>query len=145
MLAQSFKTAKELNLPEDAVAALQKTLVLLETDEVQHILEKDFYNAERDSLSPRKFSKLFNMSSWSTHRKCGTVACIGGTARLISGIDFYVLAHEEKSLRTELFRLFYPNMKATISYDNITVAQGAHALRNYLTYGQSKWAEVLRG
>jgi len=136
MLAQNFKTAEELRIPEGHVAALQKVLVLLETDKLTH-MDKELYYGLDDG--PRTFTGHFNMGSWTAPRECGTVACIGGTAELISGLDFSFLADRNPALNI----LFYPCIGGYGIYNDITTEQAAQALRNYLTTGVADWWKVL--
>lgn len=150
MLAQSFKTAKELGISQQAIEALQKVLVLFETEKVRYIPEDEYQLRGYpdmpyavDSSNPNSAKILFNMSSWSSPRDCGTVCCIGGTAALISGIDFNALVHSRNGISKEiqsLYRLFYPDCSG---YDDVTVDQAAQALRNYLTTGEPQWPQVM--
>jgi hypothetical protein len=131
MLAQSFKSAADLEITEPQRDALQKVLVLLETGKLAHSL---FNDAEPESPT---FSGLFNMTNWYASHRCGTVACIGGTAELISGVKF-----DNWALNDGLYKLFAPTDLGTTTYERATPAQAARALRSYLTTGDAKWDEA---
>jgi hypothetical protein len=136
MLAQSFLDAEVLGLSEPKRAALITVLGMLERDELHHVpIEKIGGMA-----STPKFSGLFNMAYWTAESECGTVCCMGGTAELISGQSF-------AGARTQaLSKLFYLRDAAEgFSYNAITPAQAARALRNFLTFGEARWTEVLNG
>lgn len=133
MLAQNFKTANELQITEPQLSALIKTLVLFETGKIKYVpVSPDDFCPDDDN---RKFSGHFNMVAWSMKHPCGTVACIGGTAEMVGGVDFQLLETND-----ELDKLFYPE---PYSYGGVTVEQAARALRNYLTFGEPRWKEVL--
>lgn len=133
MLAQSFKTADELDISQPQLEALQKTLVLLETGKLTYVQPSD---TSLSYLGPNPvFTGHFNMEFWAnTIAECGTVACIGGTAEMIGQVSF-------DGYGPALDRLFYPH---GCNYSNITIDQAARALRNYLTTGEASWAEVRR-
>ena len=141
MLAQSFLSAAELGLPEAHRDALIKTLVLMETDKLVH-LHNDFIGVSGDDdydlALDYKFSGYFNMSVWQAPADCGTVACIGGTAELISGLEFTPMM---TSKLPKLNELFYPQIGSLLGL--VTIPQATQALRNYLTTGQANWSDVL--
>jgi hypothetical protein len=132
MLMQNFKSAADLKLTEAQKDALVKTLVLFETGKIQHR-----HNTERvDSIDKDPtFCGYFNMQHWQAAHPCGTVACIGGTAELIGGVDL------ESQNNEGLFRLFHPYsvLSKIASWDEITTIQAATALRSYLTTGDAHW------
>jgi hypothetical protein len=130
MLAQSFKTAEELGLPEKQVEALKKTLVLLETGKLIHQKINDLFTLDERG----EYTGHFNMQTWNKAIGCGTVCCIGGTAELIGGVEFL-------GTPDALYALFYPE---TADYQDITPSQAATALRSYLTTGKANWKEVLK-
>lgn len=139
MLAQSFLAAEALGLVEPEHAALVTVLGMLERGELRHVAP-----AWPDDIDePEGFAGLFNMQFWFSNSECGTVACIGGTAELISGRNFRYAA----ALNKNLMELFYPGYhepEARIAdYDKITPTQAARAIRNFLTFGEPRWAEVL--
>jgi hypothetical protein len=136
MLAQSFKSAADLGITEPQRDALCKTLVLLETGKLTHSFAFDF-DREIDDESKLPFSGNFNMRYWTEPGRCGTIACIGGTATLISGVKFGY--HSNNRLRD----LFQPAFVAMNRWSDITPAQAATALRSYLTTGDAKWHEAI--
>jgi hypothetical protein len=86
---------------------------------------------------PGKFDGLFNLGLWTEVSKCGTVGCLGGTAELISGVKFRGWQDN-----LGLSDLFNPEI-IVANYDDVTAEQAGRALRNYLTFGDAKWAEVI--
>jgi hypothetical protein len=138
MLAQSFKSAVELGITEPQRDALCKTLVLLETGKLEHAYSD--INGFDATVRP-KFDGLFNMGTWGTvSQRCGTVACIGGTAELIGNVSFGQLPHH--NLPINLRKLFYATGVQS-NWRDITPAQAATALRSYLTCGDAKWHEAI--
>lgn len=127
MLAQNFKTAKDLEITEAQKEALMKTLVLLETEQVEHISK--FIN---DIDHEPTYCGKFNMRYWNAEASCGTVCCIGGTAELIGNVSFY------PNVPVALEELFQPPMGPAI-WRTITPAEAAIALRSYLTTGAARW------
>ena len=127
MLAQNFKTAKELDLAGVEVDALVTVLRMLERGDI----------ARQD----------FHMGRF--RHECKTPACICGWAHHISrGRAFSeltspygpILLHRRVSgSLSELFRL----TEARDSGGEISPAQAAVALRNYLTHGEPRWAEAM--
>ncbi len=67
MLAQNFKSAKELGLTEKGLAGLLKVLRMLEGGELVF---------SKECLVPNGF----NMNYCWSQNECGTVGCIGGWA-----------------------------------------------------------------
>jgi hypothetical protein len=135
MLAQNFKTAEDLQVTEQAHAALIKVLHLLDCGDLKHCkLEK---GPESDSFfQPKHVENAFNMSSF----ECGTVRCIGGWV-----LHFLVGKHQvnaAKAGNNELHYLFYPPNH--VGYNDITTTQAACALRSYLTTGKAEWEEALK-
>lgn len=136
MIAQNFKTASDLGISESHIAALAKVLGMLERGEFTHHTE-----------STKKTAYKFNMNFWgpvSEHSKvnCGTPHCIGGWAEVIGRVSF----GPDRS--AELDELFYPGrvlkeIYGEFDYERITTAQAGIAVRNYLTYGEPRWAEAL--
>lgn len=125
MLAQNFKSAIELGIPEDQVSALQKTLVLLETGRLKHA---PYSNTLVGRGAP--FTGHFNMAGWHRSVDCGTACCIGGTAELVGSVVFDIIGRP-----AALKKLFYPDGRM----DTITPDQAATALRSYLTTGDARW------
>lgn len=126
MLAQNFKTAKELGLADVEVEALITVLRMLERGEIGR--------------------QEFHMGHF--QHECRTPACICGWAHHIScGRAFpelaahcgpMILYRRFSEPTIALFRL----TAARGSGGDITPAQAAIALRNYLTYGEPRWAEA---
>jgi len=133
MLAQSFKTADELEITEAQKAALMKVLVLLETEKLVHVAAGLIY-----AKSEPKFAGQFNMNQWRGENHCGTICCIGGTAELVGNLERHEFHDAACEKNVELRHLFYPT-SAAIDWESITPAQAAIALRSYLTTGDSHW------
>jgi hypothetical protein len=127
VLAQNFKTATELGLAEIEVEALVTVLRMLERGDIAR--------------------EQFHMGRF--RHECKTPACICGWAHHISrGRAFSELAsacgpiilhRRASSALNDLFRL----TQARDSGGEITPAQAAVALRNYLTHGEPRWAEAM--
>jgi hypothetical protein len=127
VLAQNFKTAKELGLAQVEVEALVIVLRMLERGDIA-----------REQLHMGRF-----------RHECRTPACICGWAHYVSrGLAFSELAspcgpiilHRRASnALSELFRL----TQTRGSGGGITPAQAAVALRNYLTHGEPRWDEAM--
>lgn len=133
MLAQSFMSAADLGITEAQRDALQKVLVLLETDKLTHIrLESASFQDPSEV-----FTGHFSMVDWNQPHECGTVCCIAGTAELVGGLPSYSWPNVHG-----LNDLFIPYL-AEASLADITPAQAARALRSYLTTGDAKWAEAV--
>lgn len=130
MLAQNFKSAADLDITEDQLSALRKTLVLLETGKLTHVPEDDL---GRGNLGKPKFTGHFNMSHSYIIADCGTVACIKGTAELISGVSL-----APSFIPADLRDLFY-NWRG----EDPDTSQAATALRSYLTTGKANWAAAV--
>jgi hypothetical protein len=118
MLAQNFKTADDLGLTDQHLDALIKTLALMDSGKLTHVINYDYVN----------------MADWSAPSECGTVCCIGGTAEYVGNISF----GEIKNTNQKLHDLFYPYV-VEAGWDKITIAQAAIALRSYLTTGDARW------
>lgn len=133
MLAQNFKTAEELGLTEEQVDALKKVLVLLETEKLKESSPYPNFTPYHDKLP--EFTGHFNIGHWMAKTRCGTVACIGGTAELLAGKRVFGGINGDHP--PMLHYLFYPpGLRATTE-------QAARALRNYLTNGDAQWNEIL--
>lgn len=130
MLAQNFKTADDLQITEEQKAALCKTLVLLETNKLTHVVQ----SFEGDDEAT--FSGHFNMCNWAAKHGCGTIGCIGGTAEMVGQVSFgYIYGIQNRALKN----LFLPIGVPPIQWGNITTAEAANALRSYLTTGDARW------
>ena len=127
MLAQNYKTAEELGLAEVEVEALVTVLRMLECGDIAR--------------------EQFHMGRF--RDECKTPACICGWAHHIShGRAFSELAspcgpiilyRRASGALNDLFRL----TEARGSGGEITPAQAAVALRNYLTHGEPRWVEAM--
>ncbi|MGX1418345.1 hypothetical protein [Bradyrhizobium elkanii] len=134
MLAQNFKSADDLEISEAQKDALIKTLVLLETGKLEHYrIPKD----GSDYVPGREleFSGHFSMAAFGRRHACGTAACIGGTAELISGVVFVGELNRPDALEN----LFYGDDDMRVGLEDITPSQAATALRSYLTTGHARW------
>ena len=132
MLAQNFKTAEELGLADVEFGALVTVLRMLERGDIA--------------------AAEFHMGHF--RHECRTPSCICGWAHHISnGRAFGELsaAHHGPMM---LYRRFDQNpglvalFRMTASRGSggdITTAQAAIALRNYLTHGEPRWAEAVAG
>jgi hypothetical protein len=126
MLAQNFKTAQELGLAPAEHEALITVLRMLEREDIAR--------------------EQFHMGRF--QHECRTPACICGWAHHVSGGKAFpelsfrqgpLLLFRRLSQSTgALFRL----TAARNSGAEITPAQAAVALRNYLTEGEPRWAEA---
>jgi len=133
MLAQNFLTPTDLGISQPHIDALVLTLGVLERGEIVHLYDPDAVHQS----SPL----CFNMATWADKEGCSTVACIGGTAELLGGVNFSSY-HIAKSKDCALDDLFYPSLEC-VNFQTITVPQAATALRNYLTTGKARWEEIL--
>ena len=146
MLARSFLTADQLDIPQDWHDALVLVLRAMERGEFKHLPEVNVVEAPSydEDLDPRLFLGRFNMNFWQENVDCGTVCCIGGAAEILGNIKF---TYKCDAL-PELENLFYPEHKGDEDsgndfYCSITVAQAQRALQNYLTTGESRWQDIL--
>lgn len=147
MLAQSFMSAKELNLAEDERGALIQVLGQLERGEFHHI---STYNGGLTTDVKRKMTidqhtKWFNMGCWRRLiKECGSICCIGGATDVILGelrMENIAIINRDNLNDPFLCELFYPYAYGSVY--SITVEQAASALRNYLTYHDPQWKTVL--
>lgn len=134
MLAQSFKTAVELDLKESQFEALKKVLVLLETNKLQHYSVKSSNSSISNKYSLPE-GEYFNMCVWTMTHTCGTIACIGGTAEALGAEPF-----NQWIMNSQLRHLFMPPFPC--SWARITTEQAARALRSFLTTGQADWSDL---
>lgn len=143
MLARSFLPAAELGISEIEQDALVRTLHMLERAEI----------AWCGDTFVRFNGNGFSMATFGTKNECGTVACICGWAHLLSnGLAFPEVACDHASLSEHRMTKRLPqgarDLFAFIGWSGampskVTVAQAAHALSNYLTIGEPRWAEAL--
>lgn len=136
-----FKSAAELDLTEEQRNALIATLNLLETRTIIH-LPDDAETEDADDQTPR--TAFFNMSLWGGledypivfEGRCGSVACIGGTAEIIAGKRIFEEAREQE-VGVPIRDLFFGYVD-----DAVTTEQAARVLRHYLTTGVVDWSSV---
>jgi hypothetical protein len=127
MLAQYFQTPQKLGLSDRSYKAHIKVLGMLERGEMRH------------AAGP--IPNGFNMTDCGTFTECGSVACIGGWAAFFLGRKNTI--SYVSSAKGARGRLYYPRYDHPVQARNITVEQAAIALRNYLTFGEPCWGEVL--
>ena len=140
-MSNRLKSAEELGLPKNLYCGLVKTLHALEHDTMPHKFRMNVWH-EREA--------------WGA---CGTACCIGGTAEVMMGAQRYSFAYNWSDLlgkapipfyqgaKGEALRdLFYPWCDCAANYlpgrlwtQDATPAQGARALRSYLTTGHANW------
>jgi hypothetical protein len=130
MLAQNFKTAAELGVNEAEMSALIRVLGMLEREELPH-----------DPNCETERGDAFRMNGLWHGNECGTVGCIAGhvAAQVSKGTE-YRFAQEFQDRNEQLADLCLP-IESELS--EITPSQAASALRNFLTLGEARWAEVL--
>jgi hypothetical protein len=127
MLAQNFRTAKELGLSEVEVEALIRVLGMLERGD---IAREEFHMGRfrYDCLTPAC------ICGWAYHISDGRAF-----GELSSNYGPMILFRRFSESIIDLFRL----RAKRGSGGDITPAQAAIALRNYLTHGEPRWAEAL--
>lgn len=150
MLAENFLTAKELGLNEGERAGLIKAMRALERGEIKHVkLDHRAVDAWRAVVDhPEDGGNFFNMGIWAAKGPydCQTVCCIGGWAQAfydetrLDGLPGCGLLKATRGNR-QLYDLFHPSIYS--SYDDITPAEAALAIRNYLTTGDACWSQVV--
>ncbi len=144
MLARTpFLSPDQLGLPAPQHRALVLTLAALERGDLRHYRDDD---TDGIAMAPgTKFSGHFNMNWWNNRfvdHKCGTVACIGGTAELLGAVKFADELLFGPGANQQLHDLFYPGLSLRV-YGTITPDQAARALRCYLHTGIPNWDEAL--
>lgn len=127
MLAQNFKTPAELRMTDADFAAHLRFLGMLEREEISH---KNILFFKGDG---------FNMAlAWAPNPKCGTVGCIYGWTQWMQGKTVDRIPGALPEARHDLYCPRPP-----IRRHEITTAQAAIALRNYLTFGEARWSEAI--
>lgn len=137
MLAQNFMTAVELRITDAEQDALVRVLGMLERGEIH------FGYADPTQLSAPQASMptAFNMMAVLAQAPCGTVGCILGWARYVSGGRAFDGSQE---LKGDLARLFVlDGFMGAMKLSTISPAKAALALRNYLTTGEPDWSGAL--
>ncbi len=140
MLAQNFKTAEDLGIQDEELAALITVLGMLERGELKHVPDDSSRGAFPVYPQHAKVG-MFNMNWWSNAVDCGTVCCIGGTVEAI--MKKYL--SDGSSRNPHLRKLFYPGnaIRDRDGYSGITPDQAAAAVRSYLTTGNANWRSAI--
>ncbi len=133
MLAQNFMDAKSLGLTDKQHAALIATLHALDRGELAH-------GDHRRPTAPNGF----NMDRLRTLTDCGTVACLKGWAEHFA-VDYELFGFAMGRPLRDLFMYVSQERPETLAWKraSVTPEQAAHALRNYLTTGESNWNAAL--
>lgn len=129
-----FLSAEELNLSEERRCALIKTLAFIESGKTTHV-------GLIGRAIPGKGTR-FNMAVWRKKHPCGTVACLGGTAEMLSGVDFG--GGQTAQLR-KLFGFTGSLGRGLPDYSfmaAVTEKQAAVTLRGYLETGKVDWSHA---
>jgi hypothetical protein len=138
MLAQSFKTAAELDLTDVRYDALCKVLAFFEQEKVEYRHYDGMWGVPTEG-------EWFSMSTWIITHGCGTVACIGGWAAQLVDDRWVFGNHQEKDYwenHPRLRQLFCgSNTKKFAS--QITVEEAARCLRTYLETGVVDWNKAI--
>jgi hypothetical protein len=132
MLAQSFKSAADLQISDVELSSLITVLGMLERGELVH-------DADTYCGFPR--GQKFNMGVSLTESSCGTIGCIAGWAYAVSNrVAFPEMFLDDGWNRPNkgLIKLFGIG-KNTYNLSPYTTDQAAIALRSYLTTGEAKW------
>ena len=144
MLAPNYKTATELGISEKLHGALILVKGMLERDEIVHATrDYDVDDYPLPEAAPEVWK--FNMSDWRTKvtfagGPCGSVACIGGSCEWLLK-ERLSDADEDRAME-----LFYPHeVGSSSNWSEITPAQAARAIGNFLTTGEPKWREAVAG
>lgn len=138
MLAQNFKTPAELGLTDDDFNSHVQVLGMLERQEMPHA---------HDCFSPPP-GQSFNMALAFSKTRCGTVGCIYGWSKFFQGepvscVHTTGMTKARADLYCPEFEWVGPNPNILTLREQITTAQAAIALRNYLTHGEPRWEEAL--
>jgi hypothetical protein len=132
MLAQSFKSATDLQISDVELSSLITVLGMLERCELVH--EEYMYND-----TPR--GNKFNMGIALTEASCGTLGCIAGWAYAVSNRKAFPEIVSDNGWDRHnkgLIKLFGIG-ENTYNLSTYTTDQAAIALRSYLTTGEAKW------
>lgn len=119
MLAPNHKTPTALGISNIEFESLVKVLGMLKRGEIE--------------------SKEFCMGTF--HPECGSACCIAGWAGIVTPGIFSRFRFSGDD--TALGRLFYPGRDRCCEAYDASPAQGAIALRSYLTHGEPRWDEAL--
>jgi hypothetical protein len=125
----NFKSAADLGITEPQLSALQKTLVLLETEKLVHDRGNMLRSIDREKMgSPNRF----NMKLVFAESECGTVGCICGIAVTLGGEGL-------TTNRAPGLDALFMARGAEMEWGDITPTHAATALRSYLTTGDARW------
>jgi hypothetical protein len=130
MLARSFLTAADLGISEIEHDALIKVLHMLERGELKH---------RPDNPSISTIPNAFSMGHWGRKEDCGSIGCIRGWARFVANDDTLFA----RPVPDAVYGLFTVEDIHDKPWTDITPAEAAHAVSNYLTTGASRWKSVL--
>lgn len=134
MLARTVLTPEQLEITPGVHAAILTLLGMMERGELVHV---GFRDSTNEPHVPWPRVGQFNMNCWVGYGDCGTVHCIGGSLELLAPAEGCLQSPHAMGL----YHLFYPDLDS--DWANITVAQAAAALRNYLSTGQPEWKSVM--
>lgn len=122
MLAQTFKSAAELNLSEKAYDTLVKVYWLL----VDETIPKELFDMRTIGAPFLKQDVV-----------CGTPGCILGWCNAVAPG-----AVDPRKMETPLSMLFYHRGACN---EKRTPKQAAQAIHTYLTTGQEGWTQAIKG
>jgi hypothetical protein len=117
----------ELKNEEKTLRAVQE--MLREMGE-EHVKDGHMFNMQVPAINyPHEVTRYLGSRSY----KCGTVACIGGSAYLYENPEMFADAAEYVSnANGRLHQLYFPEYLADMDYDEITPAQAVIAIDRYL-------------
>lgn len=133
MLAPNRLSHKQLGISFEEYNALITVMNRLERGELKHITE---FHKKSELVG-----NLFCMSYAGTQANCGTVACIGGWVALTMGESCHYVMKIARN--NPLMKLYYPAIDLE-SWRDITPAQAAQAVHNFLATGEPRWTEVIQ-
>jgi hypothetical protein len=133
MLAQNFKTPADLKITDKEFEALVKVLGMLERGEIKGTPDGFDKNLTFEDGEPT----MFYMAATMVSSDCGTACCFRGWAQHIGGPRVF---NPSPRISDPAGKLFYPFCGGISLRDP---AKGAIVLRNFLTFGEPRWAEVL--
>lgn len=143
MLAQNFKTAAELAIENGEFDALVKVLGMLERGETSYAPLNENKTSGYCLLPPSdRTPTMFNMDTVFGEADCGTTACMLGWAQFLTQ-DYSLFPDMNMTPETRDLFLYQTFIRADDPAWKATPEQAARALRNYLTLGEPRWAEVL--
>jgi hypothetical protein len=134
MLAQNFNKARDISDAEFEAAV--KLLGMLERGEL-----KNHYCLQQIDGTRRYNPQIpngFDMQCAGLRTDCGTVACIGGWMAILMDRDMATYVYSI-SPESSLWKLFW-----SCTDNALSTEKAATAVRNYLTFGNPRWDEVLR-